>query len=90
MGYKIIVKKKAEKEIDKLDRKTRVLIVAFIESLGKCKNPREFKDAKMLKGIPGGMRWRIGKYRILGTVEDEILTIEIFKVGPRSNVYRGL
>jgi mRNA interferase RelE/StbE len=52
-------------------------------------NPRP-QDCKALKGYPGGLRVDQGEYRILYTIDDEI--INIFRIGKRNDgeVYRNL
>ena len=91
MSYTVIVKKRAEKEILKLDKKSQALIVHWIrDNLEGCENPRIVGDGKQLVGIENGWRWRIGVYRILGRIEDDKVLIEIFKVGHRREIYRGI
>ena len=91
MSYTVILKRRAAKELAQLDPKVRAVIVGFIKTnLEGCENPRTAKGAKKLEGVDDGWRWRIGTYRILGTVDDETVTIELFKIGHRRDVYDRL
>ena len=88
MAYKLLIKPKALKSLKSIDVKTRKLISSFLDELEACDDPKSFKDVKKLKGVANGYRWRIGVYRILGTVEDNTVTITIFKIGHRRDIYR--
>ena len=45
----------------------------------------------MAKGLTdnrsGEWRYRVGNYRILCTIHDDVLTIEVFTIGHRRDVY---
>jgi len=91
MSYTVRIKKRAEKEIAKLDRKTQSLIMHWMtENLEGCENPRVVGNAKKLESVADGWRWRIGVYRILGVIHDNEVLIEIFRVGHRREVYKHL
>jgi mRNA interferase RelE/StbE len=90
MSYKLELKPKAIKSLKAIDVKSRRLIAAFLDELQQCDNPKEFKDVKKLAGVEDGYRWRVGVYRILGTVKDNVVTITIFRIGHRKDVYRRL
>jgi mRNA interferase RelE/StbE len=55
-----------------------------------CDNPRTVPGSEILKGTLNGWRYRVGTYRILAIIEDAELTIVIFKVGNRREVYQQL
>lgn len=91
MAYHVKLKRKAEKELSQLEPKTRKIITGYLErELEGCENPKAIAGCKKLEGVENGWRWRVGTYRILGTVEDSIVTIEVFRIGPRRDVYRKL
>jgi mRNA interferase RelE/StbE len=80
MSYHVIIKRRAEKELTSLDRKTQLIISRWIlANLEGCENPRTVKDGKKLEGVDGGWRWRVGVYRILG----------IIKAKPSKSCYSG-
>lgn len=78
------------KQLQSLDRKTQLLISEMIERLDGCENPCMLPNAKKLQGVENGWRWRAGTYRVLGTVDGKRVTIEVFKIGHRRDVYRSL
>lgn len=88
MAYKLLLKPNAIKSLKAIDAKSRRLIASFLDELEACEDPKSFKDVKKLKGMENGYRWRVGVYRILGTVEGTTVTITIFKIGHRRDIYR--
>ncbi|MDR2562848.1 MAG: type II toxin-antitoxin system RelE/ParE family toxin [Prevotellaceae bacterium] len=66
--------------------------LAYLSSIKKAvndlsDNPRPF-GCKKLVGSENAYRIRAGIYRIIYTIEDEILTVEIIKIDHRNKVYR--
>lgn len=90
MGYRVELTKRAQKQLAALDRKTLLLVAAFIDELDGCEDPRSFPNTKKLQGVDEGWRWRVGTYRILGIVDGTRLIVEVFRVGHRRDVYRNL
>jgi len=83
MGYKVVLHKKAQRFLDKLDNSVKKQIIRGLEKLGK--NPN---FGKPLSGNLFGLRsLREGKYRILYKVEDEKLLIFVLEIGHRGRVY---
>jgi mRNA interferase RelE/StbE len=84
--YRVVIKPSASKEIGAVgQKKDRQRIVLRIQSLGE--NPRPFGCEK-LSGNLDGYRVREGNYRILYSVDDEKLLVDVVKVGHRKDVYR--
>jgi mRNA interferase RelE/StbE len=84
--YSIRIKKTARKELEAINTKAdRLRIVKRIQSLTDDPRPNE-----SLK-LSGRERYRVrqGRYRILNTIEDALLTVYAIKVGHRKNVYRA-
>ena len=90
MGYRVELTNRAKKQLASLDKKTLALVASFIDTLDGCDDPRAFPNAKKLQGVENGWRWRVGTYRILGTVDDGKVVIELFRIGHRRDVYRRL
>jgi mRNA interferase RelE/StbE len=82
--YRIEFKKSAVKEIKSLPSTELKKVLAKIESLSE--NPRPHDSIK----LSGDEKYRLrcGDYRILYSIEDQILIIVIVKVGHRKDVYR--
>ena len=84
-SYKILIKRSAQKEIQAVGTKRdRQRIIGRIQDLAS--EPRPPGSDKM-SGSPY-YRVRQGKYRIVYEIQDDILVIQILKVGHRKDVYR--
>ena len=83
-NYSIQIKKSAAKELRKLPFKDLPYIVRKIQALAY--DPRPVGSKK----LSGQNRYRVryGDYRILYTIEDQLLVVVIVKVGHRKQVYR--
>ncbi len=82
--YKIEIKESAVKELNSIPKKDLKKIVQKIRSLSD--NPRPNGCVK----LSGRERYRIrqGDYRILYSIENEILVVYVIKIGHRKEVYR--
>ncbi|HUF40715.1 MAG TPA: type II toxin-antitoxin system RelE/ParE family toxin [Verrucomicrobiae bacterium] len=84
--YRVVIKPSASKEIDAVgQKKDRQRIVLRIQSLGE--NPRPFGCEK-LSGHLDWYRVREDNYRILYSIDDKKLLVDVVKVGHRKDVYR--
>ena len=83
-NYKIEIKKSAAKEISKLPKVALRRIVDKIQTLSSDPRP---SGCKKLSGDEK-YRIRVGVYRILYSVDDEIVVIFIVKVGHRKDIYK--
>lgn len=84
MAYKLLVKRSAEKDLDALNAKTRARIVESVLLLEKDPRPAGVKKLAVREGY----QLRVGSYRVLYEIDDEHLTVRIFAVGHRRDVYR--
>ena len=81
MMYKILLKKRAKKFIDRLPLNEKRRVVAAIERLPQG------EDIKRLKGYEGLMRLRVGEYRIIYTVDNGELVVYVIDAGNRGQIY---
>lgn len=79
--YKIVVKKKAKKFIDKLPKPERLRIAKAISQLPNG------EDVKKIKGHINLMRLRVGDYRIIYTVDNGELVVYVIDAGNRGEIY---
>ena len=89
MAWKIEFDRGAVRDLDKLDRQIARRILAFLyERVAKLDDPRSIGEA--LKGSKLGEFWkyRVGDYRVIGSIEDDALLILVVKIGNRREVYR--
>jgi mRNA interferase RelE/StbE len=85
--YNIRIKKNAEKQLTVLPSDMVNRIVAAIDELAT--NPRPVNNIK-LQGYANVYRIRVGNYRVIYSIEDAILTVEVIKIAHRQNVYNRL
>jgi mRNA interferase RelE/StbE len=84
--YRILIKASAAKEIEAVgQKKDRQRIVRQIQSLAD--NPRP-AGCEKLSGQSDRYRVREGNYRIVYSVDDRTLLVNVAKVGHRKEVYR--
>ncbi|MFH1370772.1 MAG: type II toxin-antitoxin system RelE/ParE family toxin [Planctomycetota bacterium] len=83
-SYKIIFKKSAVKELSDIPKKDLSRIIKRIQSLAD--NPRPAGSEKL--AAQECYRIRQGNYRAIYIIDDVNLTIDIFKIGHRCEVYR--
>jgi mRNA interferase RelE/StbE len=84
MSYQVSVKPAAQRQFKKLTVEIQENLIAVIESLSE--EPRPL-GCKKLKGRKNQYRVRSGDYRIIYSVEDASLVVEVLKLGHRRDVY---
>jgi mRNA interferase RelE/StbE len=85
MPYEIIITRDAKKEFRKLPNDVQENIFDHISNLKVEPRP---SGCKKLKGEIDYWRIRVGKYRVIYSIEDNILRIEVIKIGHRKDVYK--
>ena len=81
--YQVVIEKQAQKKLAKISPPDYAKIVAALKDLAT--DPRPF-GYKKLKGRPS-YRIRVGDYRIIYQVKDNVLTVFILVIGHRREVY---
>ena len=88
MSFHVQYAKAALKQLKKMDRFDAQLIVSWIgKNLEGCDDPRVHGKG-LTANRSGEWRYRVGSYRILCVIQDDVLVIEIFSIGHRSTVYK--
>lgn len=82
--YHVAVLPSAQKEITKLPKQVQSKILKALASLSE--NPRP-NGCKKLIGTDS-WRFRIGEYRIVYSIEDDVLFVEVIRIAHRKDVYR--
>lgn len=87
MTWKIELSEEAEKTLTGMDKQTQKRFSRFFERLAERKNPRSL--GKALSG-PLGVFWRyrVGDYRAICSIHDNVLEVEVIRIGHRREVYR--
>lgn len=86
MGYKVKLSTPAAKVLSKLDNANKRRVCRFVDELSGMENPRQVGIA--MQGAGKLWRYRVGDYRLIANIEDQVVTITILKIGNRREVYR--
>ena len=89
MAWKVELSALAQKNLEQLDPQIARRILSFLfERVEHLDDPRGIGEA--LKGSKLGEFWkyRVGDYRIIGSIEDGALRILVVKIGNRREVYK--
>lgn len=84
-SYDVVLTSSAEKELRKLSRQLIARIVPRLETLAS--NPRP-SGCKKLQGGDREWRIRVGDYRLVYTIDDAKLLVEVTRIRHRSDVYQ--
>ena len=84
-SYRIEVSTTAERQIRKLPRVDQIRVVRSIQTLAREPRP---SGCRKLSGYDDVFRVRVGRYRVLYSIQDRRLIIIVLKVGDRKDVYR--
>ena len=83
--YKVNFVKSVKKDFKKIPKLEVAKILDAIDELSK--NPRSSKSKK-LKGEKL-YRLRVGNYRVIYDIQDNVMLIFVIKLGHRSDIYRN-
>jgi len=83
MSYKVVIEKPARKFILKQPRDQQERLLKALYKL-----PLE-GDIFPMRGVKGQYRVRIGTYRAVYDLHNDILTVQVIKVDNRGDVYKG-
>ena len=87
MKYRIEVKKSAAKSLSKIPKPDQKRIGMAIDNLSEnVPDP----DTTKMKGNNPFHKIRVGNYRIIYEIQNDILLILIIKIGHRKDIYRNL
>ena len=86
MAYQVSILPAALRQVSKLPRIVQERIQQRIDALADDPRP---PGTKALAGRSGFCRIRVGDYRVIYEIRDEILTVLVVRVGHRREVYRN-
>jgi mRNA interferase RelE/StbE len=84
IAYRIEYDEAALEDLLKLPKKIQQQLIKSISRLGE--SPRS-GNIKQLKGYDKLFRLRSGDYRVVYTIEDDVIIVTIVAVGPRKDIY---
>lgn len=83
--YEVQISRRAAKALAALQRNDQLRIRAAIDLLSETPRP---PNCVAIVGEHSAYRVRVGSYRIVYEVVDEILLVQVVRVGHRREVYR--
>ena len=87
MIWKVEFDERARKELRKLDRQAQANILFYLrDRIATHEDPRRFGDP-LRKNMSGFWKYRIGHYRIICDISENVVTVRVLRVGHRKNVY---
>ena len=84
MIYKIRFKKSSRKELESLDGETQQRVVSAIESLALNPMPRGASKPKAPVPL---WRIRVGSFRVLYEIQNDVLLVYVIKIAHRKDAY---
>ena len=87
MKYKVIIREKAEKQLNKLDNSIKLKIMRYIkQNLNETDNLKKFRKA-LRYNLKGFWRYRVENYRIIVKIEENKLLILVVQIDKRDKIY---
>lgn len=88
MGYRVQYTARALKQLKKMNRFDATLITSWIgKHLEGIDDPKRIGKA-LVGDHSGEWRYRVGDYRVLCVIQENVLLIEVFSIGHRRDVYK--
>ena len=84
MNYKLIIDDKVIKDLKKIDHVWQKRIVKKMKTI-LVSDP--YSGKRLVGNLSPFWRMRVGDYRIIYTIEEEVVTVEVVKVRHRKSVY---
>lgn len=82
MSYQIVIERPALKFLEKQPQEQRSRLLKAIYKLP------DTGDIRRLNPFQGLYRLRVGTFRVIFTIEENILTVRVVEIGNRGDVYK--
>jgi len=89
MAWKIEFSEPADRQLNRLDpRQSRRILKFLLGRVASLEDPRSV--GKPLQGPHFGELWRyrVGDFRIICKLRDEVFVVLVVQIGPRKDIYR--
>jgi addiction module toxin, relE/stbE family len=77
---------RAAKSFRKLDKPVQKQISKFLREVAELDDPR-VRGKGLVADKSGLWRWRVGDYRVIVSILDEAVVVNVIDVGHRRNIY---
>ncbi|WP_142810913.1 type II toxin-antitoxin system RelE family toxin [Tepidiphilus olei] len=90
MAWSIEYSETAKEQLRKLDKPVAKRIVEFMDDrVAPADDPR--RHGRALRGPLGEFwRYRVGNYRVICQIQDEVLRVLVLAIGHRNTIYRSM
>ncbi len=85
--WKIEFEKNARDTLKKLDKPIRKQIERYLDRLSEIDDPRQ-RGEGLTGSRAGQWRYRVGDYRLICEIRDDVLVVLVLEIGHRSSIYR--
>ena len=82
----IVFTEEAKKDLKKMNPTIAKMIIDALRDIGNLENPRS-RGKALVGNKKGFWRYRIQNYKVLCRIKDNVMIIEVVKIGHRRNVY---
>ena len=85
--YRYYFNPRSLKQLKKLNKSVQLLIINWLDKhLQNTDNPRRH-GKPLVANHSGEWRYRVGDYRVLAYIHDDVIEIEVIQVGHRREIY---
>ena len=89
MVWRVEISGGPRKALSKLDRQaSRRILIYLDEHVARAADPRSVGKALTGSTLGNLWRYRVGDYRVIADIRDEIVTVLVVRIGHRGDVYR--
>ena len=89
MIWKIEFEREAEKDLKHIDKQQVKRILKYLyERIASPDDPRRFGEP-LQYNLAGLWKYRIGNYRLIAEIQDNVMTVLVVRVGHRKEIYRS-
>lgn len=89
MKWSVEFDPEAEKELARIDKQQARRILKYLsERIETEEDPRRFGDP-LRSNLAGLWKYRIGDYRVICEIRDQVLCVLVVRIGHRKAVYGG-
>ena len=85
--WQIEFEETARDTLKKLDKPIRTQIEKYLDKLSTIDDPRQ-RGKGLTGSLAGQWRYRVGDYRLICEIQDEVLVVLVLEIGHRSSIYR--
>lgn len=84
--WQVATTEQFDRAYKKLDRAMQRRVMSYLEEIEKLEDPRQ-RGKGLSANHVGVWRYRVGDYRVLVQIMDDVLTVLAVNVGHRKDVY---